>query len=305
MTMVVAAGALSRRLFEDRSFRVQRRFEVVVALFAAAYLTIRAPVFWGVADRDPGGFDPVGVLWWLRSPVPALTWQLLFIACITAAASSLVQRARPVALPALAVTALLVTTYRSSWGQLLWFENLLVLHLLVLGTASVLVRAKGDLTAGWPLACCAVATVVTYVLAGVAKARLGGSAWLRGDVLANHIAYSAARLRVLGASASPLASPLVDHTWLLTGAAVLTVAGELAAPVALLSRRFAIGWIVGMWAFHVVIAATMFVVFPYPLTGVAFLPVLWLWSGPIDATGRGGWSVTSAWRRRPRRNLRR
>ena len=50
-------------------------------------------------------------------------------------------------------------------------------------------------------------TVVTYVLAGLAKLRIGGVDWLVGDTLRNHVAYSAVRLEVLGARPSPLAAP--------------------------------------------------------------------------------------------------
>jgi hypothetical protein len=79
---------------------------------------------------------------------------------------------------------------------------------------------------------------------------------------------------MLGGVPSPLAGPLVQQTWLLTGCAAITVLAELLAPVALLGRRVAWAWTAVMWGFHAVIALTMFVVFPYPLMGVAFVPVL-------------------------------
>ena len=51
-----------------------------------------------------------------------------------------------------------------------------------------------------------------------------------------------------------------------------TVALELGAPLALWPR-LRTAWVVGAWGLHAAIAATMFVVFPYPLTLVAFAPV--------------------------------
>jgi hypothetical protein len=183
---------------------------------------------------------------------------------------------------AFASLVLVVTTYRSSWGQLLWFDNLMVIHLgclaFVPGGWRVLrapATPRPSLVAGWPLGWCAIATVVTYVLAGVAKMRLGGVEWIGGDVLANHIAYSAARLELLGGSSSPLASVAVSQHWLLSAGATVTVLGELLAPLALLQRTWAIVWVIVMMVFHLVIGLTMFVVFPYPLIGLAFAPVLW------------------------------
>jgi hypothetical protein len=40
----------------------------------------------------------------------------------------------------------------------------------------------------------------------------------------------------------------------------------------LLARRAARAWVAAAWAFHVGILATMAIVFPYPLLGVAFAP---------------------------------
>ena len=115
-------------------------------------------------------------------------------------------------------------------------------------------------------------TVVTYVLAGLAKLRLGGLDWLVGDTLRNHVAYSAVRLEVLGGRPSPLAEPLVDQAWLFPPLAVLTVVVELAAPVALLGGRIRDVWVIAAWMLHAGIAALMLVVFPYPLFLVAFAP---------------------------------
>ena len=52
--------------------------------------------------------------------------------------------------------------------------------------------------------------------------------------------------------------------------AVATIVIELAAPVALLGDRLRSMWVVLAWTMHAAIAALMFVVFPFPLFGVAF-----------------------------------
>jgi hypothetical protein len=135
---------------------------------------------------------------------------------------------------------------------------------------------------GWPLRLAALVTVVTYVLAAMAKLRIGGSGWLDGESLRNHVAFSAARLELLGASASPLARPITRFGWLFTPLAWATLVIEFGAPVALF-RRWRSAWVAAVWALHAGIALTMFVVFPYPLTLVAFAPMFALEDGVARA----------------------
>jgi hypothetical protein len=129
------------------------------------------------------------------------------------------------------------------------------------------------------------------VLAGIAKLRIGGWGWVDGDVVRHHVAYSAARLGVLGESPSPLARPLVGVRWWWVPLGCATVLLELIAPLALFLRRFRSAWIAAAWTMHLGIALTMSVVFPYPLACVAFAPLLALdrppalqsrTSGPTD-----------------------
>jgi len=314
-------------------------FRVLVGAFALVYLTARFPAFWATASLADG-FDPVGVLAPLERPLPAgLVRAMVIAAPLLAAAVTAGLRFR-VTGPAFAAVLLVVLTYRSSWGRLLYFDNLLVLHALVLacspaaddlavrirprplspppaplpaGAALTIpertatgpstrplgelpVDAEGVVTVdvpiedpryGWPLRLCALVTVTTYVLAGVAKLRVGGLAWLSGDTLAHHIAFSAARLDVLGGTPSPAAHLVLrDGRWLLTPAAVATIVLEVGAPLALWSR-LRTPWVVGLWGFHAAVAATMFVLFPYPLAMVAFAPLYrlerWRWPRPSPA----------------------
>jgi hypothetical protein len=142
----------------------------------------------------------------------------------------------------------------------------------VLAGATIGARLSSDCD-GWAAGAvrlCSWITVTTYVLAGVAKLRIGGVAWLDGDTLRGHVAFSAARLELLGGSPSPLATRAMDLGWPLTAAAVASVAAELGAPLALLSRRWATTWIAVVWLMHAGIALTMSVVFAYPLFLVAF-----------------------------------
>ncbi|MEZ5411853.1 MAG: hypothetical protein R2761_27715 [Acidimicrobiales bacterium] len=320
-------------------------FRVLVGAFALVYLTVRLPAFWATASLTEG-FDPVGVLAPLDRPLPTGLVRALVIAAPLLAAAVTAGLWFRVTGPAFAAVLLVVLTYRSSWGRLLYFDNLLVLHALVLACSpaadSLAVRIRrpspppGPASAptsgrhlgpdgrhlgpdghhpapegrhlgpdpapptedpryGWPLRLCALVTVTTYVLAGVAKLRIGGSAWLDGDTLANHIAFSAARLDVLGGTPSPAAHLVLrGGRWLLAPAAVATIVLEVGAPLALWSR-LRTPWVIGLWGFHAAVAATMFVLFPYPLALVAFAPLYrlerWRWPGPAPAwlTRRGTW----------------
>ena len=250
-------------------------FGRLVVIFASAYVAIRLPAFRGVADLSASSFEPVGILWFLRSPLPRAVWSgvlgLLFVSGLV----MITGRATRVAMAVFSLCVLVVTTYRSSWGQLLWFENLLVIHLVILSFA-VVVRPVSDENRQqpWAMQWCAVATVVLYLLAGVAKLRYGGSGWVSGDVLANHIGYSSARLSIFGERRPLLASFAVNHPGALAVASFAAVAVELGAPLALLRRWLALLWATAMWATHVGIALTMAVVFPYPMVGLAFVPVL-------------------------------
>ena len=249
-------------------------FPRLVALFASLYVAIRLPAFLSLADLRASSFEPVGILWSLRSPLPNSAWfgvlGLLFVSGLVV----LTGRATRPAMAVFAPCVLVVTTYRSSWGQLLWFENLLVIHLIVLTVAVVIGPIGENRLPPWAMQWCAVATVVLYMLAGVAKLRYGGSAWISGDVLAHHIGYSSARLSVFGERPPLLASFAVNHTGALAVASFTTVALELVAPLALLRRCLAVVWSTAMWAMHVGIALTMAVAFPYPIVGLAFVPVI-------------------------------
>jgi hypothetical protein len=65
----------------------------------------------------------------------------------------------------------------------------------------------------------------------------------------------------------------VRYGWLFPPFAIATVLVELGAPIALLSRRWRGPWAVAAWAFHVGIAALMWISFPYPLVGLAYAPL--------------------------------
>ena len=128
-------------------------------------------------------------------------------------------------------------------------------------------------------------TVATYVVAGVAKLRLGGGTdWLTGDRLLRLVAHDNLRKRLLADVYSPLAGPLVGHPLLFRFGAAVALVVELGAPLALLGGRVRYVWIASAWMFHVVVLAVMAVLFPYPLCGIAYASML-----PVErSAGAGG-----------------
>ena len=259
-------------------------FRILCGLFATGYLAARLPVFWSLAGRDPSAFDPVGVLGWLDQPFGPGTVEAIVVTCLVLGACFTAGVAFRVTGPAFAIALLVLTSYRSSFGQVLYFENLMVIHIIIVGispAAEALALARSRATEptpaphtryGWPLHVAALVSATAYVVAGIAKLRIGGLGWATGSTLRNHIAFSATRLGVLGGAPSPLARPVMRAEWLLTLAAIGTLVVELGAPLALW-RRARTTWVAATWVLHAGIAATMFVVFPYPLALVAFAPL--------------------------------
>ncbi len=277
---------------------------ILTGTFAVVYLLVRLPVFVQLTQRT-SGFDGVGLAVLLSGPLSdAAIMAAIAVTLVSGVAFTLGWSFRWLG-PVFALGFLALGSYRGSWGQLLHFENLIALHLIVLALSPAADRwsldaragrrtADRDATAyGWPIALAALIVALSYVITGIAKLRYGGLEWVTGDTLRNHVAYSAARLDLLGADPSPLAGWFVGRSAIWTPAAVFAVAVELAAPLALLGGRIRTAWVVSAWLLHAGIAAAMFIVFPYPLFLVAFAPfyrVERLWTDRprwLDRSGSG------------------
>lgn len=257
-------------------------FRVLTGGFAVTYLVLRFPYFLDLTDLDRGRWDPPGVLGPVASPPSAgLVAAVLLLAVITGGAYTAGWRYRWTG-PVFALSLLAVLSYRNGWGHLFHNDNLLVLHVLVVGLAPAAeawsLDARGrtepaeEVRFGFPLRLAAVLTVVTYVVTGMAKLRYAGGDWLAGDTLLHQIAFDNARKNVLGDEYSPLAATVVGHPGLFRPMGALTILVELGAPIALLGRRWAAWWSASAWLFHVGIVALMWISFAYPLSFIAFAP---------------------------------
>ncbi len=256
---------------------------LLVGLFCCIYLVARLPDWLAVARYHPGELAPVGPVALLldRALLPAVVTLLAWLTVAASVPFFLGWRFR-ITGPLFGLLLLWQLSYRSSWGMIFHTENLLVLHVIILALVpsadawSLDARrrpspASADVRYGWPLKLMMAVVVLAYVLAGVAKLRGAGMGWVWGDALRNYVAIDNARKLLLGDVHSPLATPLLRAHWLFRALAAVTIVVELAAPLALLRRRFAAMWVGLVMAFHLGILGLMFILFPYQCLGFAYL----------------------------------
>lgn len=282
---MTAASPPARWSFAAAPARHLAIVRIAVAVYAIGWLVVTRTELLAVAELDASRFEPVGVVGVLGiGPVDAWVVGMCWAATVVAALAVAAGRCHRVSGPAFAVGLLLLTTYQNSWGKLLHTENVLVLHALVVAVSP----AADDLVFGrrrraadseryrWPLVAMALATVLAYVAAGVAKLRHGGLGWMTAENLQSWVTFDLARKELFGDPYLPIVVRALEHAWPFAVAAVFTVVVELAAPLALLGRRWARTWVAAAWLLHASVLVVMSVGFPYQLAGVAFLPVLLL-----------------------------
>jgi hypothetical protein len=254
-------AAFDRYWFHAAPARRLALLRIVTGLFALYYLWHRYPGLVRMAAFDPKEFAPVGLARLLDAPLPQGLAVALLVFALAATVPFVLGFAYRVTGPLVALSFLWVTSYRSSWGMLFHTENLLALHLLVLAAApaadalSLDARNRGAEPAalgcyGWPARAMCWLTVVSYVLAGLAKLKLSGFDWLEGEFLRQQVAYDSLRKIELGSAHSELGAAFVRYEAPFRLLAPLTLALELGAPVALLGRRFALVWWGARWRYN-------------------------------------------------------
>ncbi|MCA9706184.1 MAG: hypothetical protein KDK70_10075 [Myxococcales bacterium] len=276
---------------------------IAVCLYACAWLGALGPDLLARTRLPPERFDPVG----LAGPVGVVSPGALLIALVVVIGLGLLVaagRAHRVGGPAFALGLAWILSYRNSWGHLSHAEHLLVLHVAIVALApadhALRLGSSGPAPPdheryGWPLRLMMLVTVSTYAIAGLAKLRAGGLAWISGDTVQLHVAHEVLRTRRVGAEAAWLGPWLLPHAGAFSAIAVATVVLELGAPLALRAGRLRAAWLGGLWAMHLGIWAVMGIGFAYPLSGVAFTPFL-----PLERAV----AAVRAWARRARARAR-
>jgi hypothetical protein len=262
---------------------------ILVGLFAVYYLRDRFGSIMAVSRLPEHNWKPIGaVALVVDRPLDPATLKTVIIATQIAAIGFLTGICYRVVAPVFAALLLFTLTYRNSWTMVFHTENLLVLQVIALSLAPAAHawsidrwwrNRRGapppvaDGQFAWGVRLAAVLTVTTYVLAGIAKLRLTGIDWLDGDQLRNQIAFDNLRKALLGDNVAEAAVPLLEHPALFIPLSIMTVLIECGAPIALLGGRIAALWAVTAWGFHVGVIVLMGIIFPYPLSGVAYAPL--------------------------------
>ena len=264
---------------------------ICVGAFAFCWVMGRMAEMYRVAQLPRISWKPTGLTAWLdrsgvlHGPYAPTTVYVISIATAVLLAAFTLGILHRVLAPLAAIGLLFTLTYRNSWGMIFHTENLLVVHVLVLAftpsaDAYALFTRRRERAAGygWVIKLLIAVTVLTYVMAGIAKLRIAGMAWLDGEQLRNQIAVDNLRKALLGDSIAPLATPFLDHPSGFTVFSVMTIVLELGSVVALLGGRIGqrLGklWALAAWGFHVGVVLLMNIWFPYPLLGMAYLPLL-------------------------------
>ena len=242
-----------------------------------------------VARSDPSLFKPVSVVRLLDRPVPINVFRWLLISTIITNVLFLLGWRHRYTGPLFASLLLWIMCYRNSWSMIYHNDNVLVLHVVILGltpaadvlSMDALPRSRqsashddeGDWRYGWPIKLMNTVTLLTYFLAGMAKvAGPLGWKWAGGEALRRQIAVDGLRKEVMGSQAAPLAYKLYNQVALFNLIGFGSLAIELIAPAMLADKRVSRVWALGAWLMHWGIFFIMNIRFRYQLNGLIFAP---------------------------------
>lgn len=276
-----------------------------VGFFALWYFGRRIGLYSEVARGQATHFDPVGLAGFLNAPMAPIIIDLLFALMLLLIVFFIVGWRYRITAPLLALLSLFLISYRNSWSMIYHTDNAMWLQLFILSMApaadrlswdSFLLRRRTQLESndmpatnnlhgdrlfssngevaeqyGWPLRLMALATGITYFLAGIAKvASESGWGWALGEPMRMQVAVDGLRKELFGSQAPDLAFFLYEHIWLFTLAGIGTLILELGAPIFLINRSIGRLWAVVTYGMHVGIWLVMGITFEYCLSGVIF-----------------------------------
>ncbi len=258
---------------------------IAIGAFALVWVGGRVGEIYQLSMLPDDHFVPVGIIKLLGAPLPPTVVLGLALATCGLLVCFIAGFGYGITAPLAAVAVLWTLSYRNSWGMAFHTENLLVLHVIALACAPAAdvwaidasrtpVRTPPASGYGWAIKLLVALTAATYMLAGIAKLRIAGFGWVDGELLRNQIAIDNLRKALLGDAVAPLATPFLDHPSAFTAFCALTLVLELGAGVALFGGRVARMWAATAWGFHLGVVLLMNIWFPYPLFGIAFLPLL-------------------------------
>ena len=260
---------------------------ILIGTFILWFLLDAHDDYIGVARTSHQLFAPVGVVF--HGPISPTLFEWLLDGTIVAALCFTLGVCHRVTGPVFSALLLWLLCYRNSWSMIYHSDNLVVLHVIVLGftrsadawSFDALFRDRGDraIAAGnlagwqynWPVQLICALTVTAYFVTGVAKlASELGVGWITGQNLRAQMAVDSIRKELLGAAPNQVAYALYDWLPLFAVLAIGTMVVELFAPLALLNRRLGWLWAITAFGFHWGILVVMNITFHYQLAGVMF-----------------------------------
>ena len=268
---------------------------LLVGIYGALYLTVRAPHLWSYGLADVDRFVPVGIIAWSDVPLLPAVYRTFVLLTVTLSYVFAAGWHHRWLAPAYAALLWIVLTYSNSWGQIMHTDNLFVLHVVVLAVTPCADRLSMDarrrekpaLTIdaryGWPIRLMIAICALAYLLAGVAKISNSGLDFVGGETLRNYVGFDNVRKLELGSIHSPLGAWLLPYPGVFAVLAWLSFGLELSAPLAVIVRKFGKVWALLVWGFHIGVLALMAIGFVYQLSFVAFFPffdVEKLWDRP-------------------------
>jgi hypothetical protein len=250
----------------------------------------------GQANQLAVVFEPIGVASWLEAPMPIETFTLIFrITQVLCVLFTLGLGFRVVG-PLYGALALFVVTYaENSWSMVYHTENMLCVHLLVLGVTRSAARVSVDAIlrerfgnvpwlfasavrsetelhedTGWPIKLLQLATTLPYVIAGIAKLRATGVAWSLGHNLRDQIVMNGLYYELVVGTTETMSKAVYGWEWAFTLLASGTLMLELGAPLALIGPRAGYFVAINLFCMHWGIRWLMGIEFPYQMYGFAF-----------------------------------
>lgn len=280
---------------------------VLLGSSAVVFLGLRFQQYASIAATAPDLFEPVGPVAVLTRPIPPAAFEAILVVTLLAGGGFVLGWRFTWTGPLFAALLLLVVSYRNSWSMIYHVDNLLVLHILVLGltrsadafsldasgmrplseawdrdrVGEQYAEAPSAERRGWhweygyPIRLLCAVTVAVYVLSAIAK--LSGPLglnWALGEGLRNQIGFDALRKELLETGAQPLAYIVFNNLALAGTIGVSAIVLELGSIVALFNERIGRLWAVAAYGMHWGIHAVMGITFWYQLTGLAFAPFL-------------------------------
>ena len=231
-----------------------------------------------------GAWEPLGIFSPLSRPLPSGVVTAIVVAAVVSGISFAAGFHTRLSGFCHVAFVLAVITYRGSWGSAFSADTLPFCHLVILAAApsadAMSLDARRGATRarppgvayGWAVVAMMVLSAVLYFTSGLTKVRLTGLDYGTHDTLRYIVSGYNMLLAKLGSTANTVAEPFVRSSLVPRIAGWTTLAIELLAPFAVISRVFRRVWLVAVVAFHVGILVLMRIAFPYYLIGLSIAP---------------------------------